>query len=514
MRKVAVIGAGPGGLVTARYLKSEGLEPVIFEQGARIGGQWSADPAHSGVWPGMRTNTSRITTSFSDLPHDGGSPTYPTNEAMGRYVHRYAETFNLPPHIRLKTPVRELRCNGDNGWIVCTDAGEERFEQVVVATGRFNKPAIPDVSGLASFSGSGGVSHAFGFKHPEVFRGQRVLVAGCSISSVEIASDIAMLGAERVVATYRRQRYIVPKIVAGVPIDCLAFTRFSALSKEFFPMAAVAAGLKQFVLSIAGSPEQFGALKPADDVFAAGLTQGQFFLPLVAEGRIIVKPWIDSVQGETVRFSDGSSENFDAILFGTGYDLNLPFLSDEIRRTLDADAHHLDLYKFTFHPNLPGLAILGMYEQVGPYYPVLELQARWIAYTMSGAIAAPSQEELEEGVAAYRARRGMPQVVLYDVIAQLFARAAGVEPELERWPELARALMFGPLTPTSFRMSGRDSLPDAPKRFAEEAKMFGCIRSDKLAPEQIAQLRALARARGDEAFGRYVAEVCPPENAA
>ncbi len=47
MRKVAVLGAGPGGLVVARYLKSEGFEPVVFEQGERIGGQWSADPGHS-----------------------------------------------------------------------------------------------------------------------------------------------------------------------------------------------------------------------------------------------------------------------------------------------------------------------------------------------------------------------------------------------------------------------------------------------------------------------------------
>ena len=88
MQNVAVIGAGPGGLATARYLRSEGLEPIIFEQGERIGGQWSADPRHSGVWPGMRTNTSRIMTSFSDLPHNADSPIYPTNEAMGEYLQR------------------------------------------------------------------------------------------------------------------------------------------------------------------------------------------------------------------------------------------------------------------------------------------------------------------------------------------------------------------------------------------------------------------------------------------
>jgi dimethylaniline monooxygenase (N-oxide forming) len=506
---VAVIGAGPGGIVAARYLKSEGLEPVIFEQGERIGGQWSGDPGHSGVWPAMRTNTSRILTAFSDLPHQVDSPTYPTNQMVRKYLQRYVEIFDLTPHIRLKTPVRELCRDQKRGWTVRTDAGEEHYEQVVIATGRYHKPAIPDVPGLQSFSGSGRVSHAFSYKRPEAYRGLRVLVAGCSISSLEIASDLATLGAARVVVTNRKQRYVLPKLVAGVPMDHLAFTRFSALAEESFPLAAIGSALKQFVLGAAGSPEQFGAPMPPDNIFEANITQSQFFLPLVAEGRITVKPWIDSVHHGDVHFTDGSTETFDAILFGTGYDLHLPFLSDNIRRTLNIDAHHLDLCKFTFHPELPGLAFLGLFELIGPYYPVLELQARWIAYTLSGAQPALSKDDLEAGVAAYRARRGGPQSLTTHVAALLFSRAASVEPELERWPDLARPLMFGPLAPVSFRMNGRDSLPDAAKRFAVEVRCFGCMPSNELAPMQIAQLQALAGARGDEAFSRYVAAVSP-----
>src|SRR5258708_18796644 len=122
---------------------------------------------------------------------------------------------------------------------------------------------------------------------------------------------------------------------------------------------------------------------------------------------------------ETVRFTDGSSDTFDAILFGTGYEHSLTFLSEDIRRTLDADADHLDLYKFTFHPDLPGVAFLGQFDLVGPYFPVLELQARWIAYTLSGALSAPSDEDLAAGLAAYRARRGEPQAMPSHTAAML-----------------------------------------------------------------------------------------------
>jgi dimethylaniline monooxygenase (N-oxide forming) len=507
--RVAVIGAGPGGLVAARYLLSEGLEPVLFEQGKRIGGQWSGEPQQSGVWPSMRTNTSRIMTAFSDLPHEPGTPTYPSNQCMAGYLERYAEKFDITRRVRLNTPVLELRHAADAGWIVKTAAGEERFEQVVVASGRYNKPVIPDVPGLQSFTGSGGVHHAFAYKHPEQFRGLRVLVAGCSISSLEIASDLATSGAERVAVTNRRQRYVLPKLIAGVPTDHLAFTRFAALAGESFPMEATAAAMKEFVLGVAGNPEQFGASAPAENIFEAGVTQSQFFLPLVAEGRIVTKPWIESVDEQTVHFSDGSSEVFDAILFGTGYALNLPFLSPAIHAALNADAQHLDLYHYTFSPELRGLAFLGLLEVVGPYYPVLELQARWIAYTLSGSLPQPSVAEMEADIAAYRARRGGPQALPIHVAAMLFSRAAGVEPELERWPELTRAFLFGPLSAVSFRMSGHDSLASAAERYADEIGAFGCMTSNHLTPMQVAQLNALADARGDAAFSRHVAAVAP-----
>jgi hypothetical protein len=74
MQTIAIVGAGPAGLVAARYLSKEGFDPVMFEQGDRIGGQWTGDVRSSGGWVSMRT--SRVMTSFSDLR---GSHTRPFN---------------------------------------------------------------------------------------------------------------------------------------------------------------------------------------------------------------------------------------------------------------------------------------------------------------------------------------------------------------------------------------------------------------------------------------------------
>ena len=122
--------------MAARYLKSEGFEPVIFEQGEFIAGQWSVDPHQSGVWPGMRTNSSRIMTSFSDLPHDAGLPIYPAGHAIGEYLRRYAELFDLMPCVRLKTPVRELRRDAQHGWSCSASEAKRRSAEDRRSTGR------------------------------------------------------------------------------------------------------------------------------------------------------------------------------------------------------------------------------------------------------------------------------------------------------------------------------------------------------------------------------------------
>jgi thioredoxin reductase len=507
-RRVAIIGGGPGGLVAARYLKHHRFEPVIFEQGDQIGGQWNVRSPHSGVWPSMVTNTSRFLTCFSDLAPEPGGPIFPSNQEILAYLKRYAQCFDIDSHIRYGTRVQLLERNPNGeGWVIRSNAAQARselFQYVVVASGRFNKPLIPLLPGLDSFCGQGGVLHSFQYKDPEGFRGKRILVVGCAISALEIASDLAMLGASRVVSTFRRQRYVMQKLVAGVPSDALTNTRFAALNAEVTPRELVCEKTQDWILRTFGSPERFGALTPAGNFVTVGRALSQHFLPLVAEGRIAVKPWIREVQGRDVHFEDASAEEFDAIILGSGFELNIPFLSPAIAQILDLDAQHADLYKFTFHPDLAGLAFLGLWEQTGPYFPPLELQARWITYVWRGITLPPTRDQMNAGIAMYREARGKSQLQAMHLLALLFAREANVEPDLKEWPQLARALLFGPLSAISFRLSGPDCLPNAGERITAEARALGTIVSSTFSSEEVAQVHTLAAARKDPDFSEFV----------
>ena len=311
------------------------------------------------------------------------------------------------------------------------------------------------------------------YRDPAPYFGRRVLVAGGAISALEIAAELAQLGATHDVVTQRRQRYVLPKFAAGVPSDHRIFTRYGAIANEHLPAAEIDRQLKEIVVEAGGSPEQYGAPAPDPSLFAAGVTLSQQYLPLVAEGLITVRPWLAAITNTAATFSDGSAEEFDGVVFGTGFDLNLPFLSH-------LDAVHMDADRYTFHPDLPGLAFVGMWDQSGGYFVPLELQARWIAYTWGGAISPMSAAAQRSSIDAYRLRRGTPQKTRMNLVALAFARAAGVEPRLENWPHLRRALLFGPLAPSCFRLEGPDALADAPARFARDAAAFGAITSNEL----------------------------------
>ena len=484
---VAVIGAGPGGLVSARWLLAQGFEPTLFEQGPTLGGQWTGRLGSSGVWPTMHTNTSRVLTAFSDLEHTSQT-VHPANQDILDYLYRYAALFDLPPRLRLHTRVELLR-REDGSWLVDHRDGTERFDRVVVASGRFRTPTVPYIAGVETFTGSAGVISTDHYREPAPYLGKRVLVAGGAISALEIAAELAQLGA-RVVVTQRRQRYVLPKFAAGVPSDHRIFTRYGVLAEQTLPRAEVDRQLKEIVVEAGGSPEQYGAPAPEESLFAAGVTLSQQYLPLVAEGRISVRPWLTAVSGTRVTFADGDSGEFDGMIFGTGFTLDLPFLSEDIRATVDLDAVHLDADRHTFHPDLPGLAFVGMWDQSGGYFVPLELQARWIAYAWAGRVPHSAAEQ-RSAVAAYRAARGLPQKTRMNLAAVVFARAAGVEPDPQNWPQLRRALLFGPLAPSSFRLEGPDALADAPARFARDAAAFGAVTSTAFTPREQGYLALL-----------------------
>lgn len=462
--RVAIIGGGMAGLVTGRYLKSQGFTPVILEGHTELGGQWSISNPNSGVWPNLRTNTSGFATCFSDVAYPPTVSIFPRHSEVLDMVNDMVDRQGLRDSIVLGAEVTELKRDGEGyavSWRKDGQVSTETFDRAVVATGRFNKPEVPDIEGLDAFSGRGGVIHSLQYKNPFSLRDMNIVVLGGSISSLEVASDQAMMGQGRIYLAQRRQRYVMPKMFAGVPLEFFAFTLEGALGLDDIKQDDLLAATKEFLELQGGNPSRYGAPAPHEDMAKAGVTGSQHYLNLVAEDRIDVRPWVQKIEGDQVTFSDGETVQADAIVIGTGFELNLPFLSEDIAKTVNLTKKGIDLHQFTFHPDLPGLAFAGLWAQLGPYAVPLEQQARWIAYAWGGAAPMPDKADLRKGVATCRAEQHHVGYREQHEMAVRFARLAGVMPDPGADRELAMILPKSPVTGDVFRISGPDALPDA-----------------------------------------------------
>jgi dimethylaniline monooxygenase (N-oxide forming) len=115
MLKIGIIGAGISGLVTAKTLKEHGFEVVIFEKETEVGGVWAA----SRRYPGITTQNTRDTYTFSDFPMPKHYPEWPSGEQVQAISKQLRGTFR-PYFLRLRFNTRVLNAehlsNGHQGW--------------------------------------------------------------------------------------------------------------------------------------------------------------------------------------------------------------------------------------------------------------------------------------------------------------------------------------------------------------------------------------------------------------
>lgn len=474
MEEVAIIGAGPGGIAAARWLKAQGFCPRIFEAHDAPGGQWAHDNPASGIWPGMVTNTFGEGTRFSDQPWPEGTPLFPHNAQVLAYMRRYADAHGLLERAEFGCRLTMME-QTDAGYALTFEQGgkarTETFARVVIASGRFNKPVIPPIPEAEAFTGECGIVHSFDYKNPDLYRGRHVIVAGGSISALEIASDLSMLGAASVRLTQRRQRYVNPKMVTGVPLEYFVFTYDRAALCLGDDKAALAANDEALVHRIAGDPSRYGAPKPHADFARAGVTGSQHYLNLVAEGRVKPVPWIAGIDGRCVTFEDGQSVEADGIIAATGFVLNLPFLSEPMRQTLEVTDNAITLDEFTFHPDLPGLAFMGLWSQMGSYPVPLEQQARFLAYTWGGVVTR-SEAEMRAGIEACTHQGHHSGYRRQNEMALRFARLCGTDPMGQVAGDLMDRVRQSATTGVMYRLAGPDALPDARAEFDAQFERY------------------------------------------
>jgi cation diffusion facilitator CzcD-associated flavoprotein CzcO len=185
--RIAIIGAGPGGICAGFRLKEAGYDDfVILEQAPAIGGTWWHNS-----YPGCACDVPSHLYSFSfatkmDWPHP-----YGTQPEVHAYLEDCVERFGLSSHIRLETRVESARWDEAAAkWHLATSSGDPVIADVVIgAVGLFNLPAYPQIPGLDRFAGT--VFHSARWNHDHDLAGEAIAVIGSAASAVQFVPKIA-----------------------------------------------------------------------------------------------------------------------------------------------------------------------------------------------------------------------------------------------------------------------------------------------------------------------------------
>ncbi len=388
MDAVCVIGAGGAGLAAAQALKTRDVPFVVHEAGSGIGGNWryENDSGLSSGYASLTTNVSRQRTSYGCFPLRRGA-LYLHHTQMLAYLEAFTDRFGLREHIRLSSPVTSVRPLDGGGWEVDADGGApERYRAVLLATGYNSVPRYPDLPGR--FDGL--ALHTHDYRTPEPFAGRDTIVIGLGCSAAELACEVRHVARSTTIAA-RSGNWVMPRRLGRMPLDWLDIRAGSRLPFSLRRrMVEPLARLWGADLGKAGLPQPSGRLldKPwaiSDELMGAWRA-----------GEISVTGPVSELAGDRVRLADGRTLPADAILYGTGYRAEFPFLAPEVQPpTLERPR----LYRGVVHPDAPGLFFIGLVMAHGALIPIFEAQANWVAEVLADRLVLPSTEVMRASIA-------------------------------------------------------------------------------------------------------------------
>ena len=178
--EVVVVGGGQAGLAMGYWLARHGRRFVILEAGESVATAWRRR------WDSLLLFTPRRYDSLPGLAFPGDADGYPTRDEVIEYLERYAAAFALP--IETNSTVRSLSTDAGR-FVVHLDDRRIESDQVVVATGPFQVPRVPEAA--AKLTPSVFQTHSVGYRNPSDVPEGRVLVVGGGNTGFQIAKELA-----------------------------------------------------------------------------------------------------------------------------------------------------------------------------------------------------------------------------------------------------------------------------------------------------------------------------------
>jgi cation diffusion facilitator CzcD-associated flavoprotein CzcO len=291
----------------------------------------------------LETNIPKPLMAYSDKAFPGDSPLFPSHQEVLKYLKDYAEEVKHLIHFNHQVrnvTLDESSTDRHEAWkievedLLSSAITTGLYNAVVVANGHYTVPSIPRIAGIEAWNTAypGSIIHSKGYRRPEDYVGQKVLVIGNSASGLDIAFQVS-------------QQCKQPVLLSSRSVSAFGTMPASSWRKDV---------------------DEVVELLPA--------SQGT----------------------RAVRLRSGDIEaSIDTVIFATGYFYSFPFLS-EIKPPVVTDGLRTqDVYQHLFHIDHSSLVFPVINLKVIPF-PLAENQAAVVARVWSGRLQLPSKEKMRE----------------------------------------------------------------------------------------------------------------------
>ena len=514
---IVIIGAGPAGLVALKtILATQQYTATVYETSDTIGGTFRHKTYDDGALV-----SSRLLTAFSDFRFTGeaSKKDHPSIPEYLEYLEQYADHFNLYQHIHFQSDVTDIQRSRSRArptptyTITIQDQAPQgstitvRADAVCICSGLHNIPNTPRITDFQQFTGHS--FHSSQYKERSIFKNQRVLVVGAGETGLDIAYRSAIAKADSVLLSARSGFLSVPhEWYKSAPLDSfitnLCECAYSHRWVEYWKIkwnfttpfiragfllgSGTSNGWNQWALTktttVARGHHIINKSVKAMAYINRPLKQksflGRWLYSKLDDETDPECPDIDTTYsvpvaalgGKRIALSDGSVEEFDTIVFATGYKQKFPFLFhnngqediDNGQEEEDEDGDEDDDGDDPL-PNVhniiqdeePTLSFIGFVRpNVGAIPPMAEIQVMWWLARMSGQLCCscpPSYHLMNK-----TNKRIGGYAVDYGAYMHDLAREMGSAPDLFKWlwtsPKVGIGYALGQSYPTYFCLEG------------------------------------------------------------